>query len=184
LLRIGAIALALALSVPGLCAAQGFLQKGKPVSVPQHVVFAGVGPAKRGDPSTSDGTPWSLGYLYRAANSKVYWGIDVAGEGTSLNNTSGNVNVVEQGLSFNLLVGRTLNLGSHWRAGAGVLAGIRLTGKSCPDSYLGYQCYADEEPKEDYAFNYGAMLHLSFEKVLIGARASGESLQVMFGIAF
>jgi hypothetical protein len=92
--------------------------------------------------------------------------------------------VIEQGFAYDLLVGTCVSIGPDWRAGAGVLAGMRNKGQYCPDSYLGYECYADQDPNVTYAFNYGAMLHLAFRKAAIGARASGESLQLMFGIAF
>jgi hypothetical protein len=38
----------------------------------QHAFLVGLGQAKRGDPSVSDALPWSVAYLYRGANSKVY----------------------------------------------------------------------------------------------------------------
>lgn len=150
----------------------------------KHVIYAGIGNAERGNPNKSDDTPWSLGYLYQAKNSKAFYGIDFAREGTSLDNTSGQNDAIEQGFSLNLVVGRDLNFNNGWGAGIGVLLGAREAGESCPDSYLGYQCYADEDPDTEYDFNYGAVLHLTFKKALIGARISGESSQLMFGVAF
>jgi hypothetical protein len=150
----------------------------------KHVVFGGIGQAERGDPAQSDAQPWSVGYLYRGAGNAMYWGADIAGEGTLVNNTSGSDGLIEQGLAFDLLVGKTLNFSANWRGGIGILAGIRRTGLSCPESYLGYQCYADESPHQDFGFNYGAMAHLTFKQLLVGARASGESVQAIAGIAF
>lgn len=104
---------------------------------PKHVIFAGVGSADNGNANKSDSTPWSLGYLYRGdENSKLFLGLDIAGEGTKLDNTSGNVNEIKQGFSYNLLVGRPLNFSNNWQAGVGVLLGARETGESCPDSYF------------------------------------------------
>ena len=152
---------------------------------PKHVIFGGIGSADNENVNKSDDTPWSFGYLYRGDEySKFFLGLDIAGEGTSLDNTSGNVNEINQGFSFNLLVGRPLNFSKNWQAGVGVLLGARETGESCPDSYLGYRCYADEDPETDYDFNYGAVFHLIYKHALIGLRASGESTQLLFGVVF
>jgi hypothetical protein len=150
-----------------------------------HVIYAGVGSAESGNPNESEDTPWSIGYLYKAKSSSVFGGIDFAREGTSLDNTSGKNNEVTQGFSINLILGRDLHFkNDDWSAGIGVLLGARETGESCPDSYLGYACYADADPDTEYDFNYGAVLHLTFKKALIGARLSGESSQLVLGVAF
>lgn len=152
---------------------------------PKHVIFGGIGAADKGNADKSDATPWSIGYLYRGAeSSKLFLGLDIAGEGTSLDNTSGNDNEVGQGISYNLLVGMPFNFSENWQTGVGVLLGMREAGESCPDSYLGYRCYADEEPDTDYKFNYGAVFHLYYKQALLGLRLSGESSQILFGVAF
>lgn len=148
----------------------------------RHSIYVGTGSVDSGDPNKSDHTPWSLGYFVSGTNN--FFGIDIAGEGTSLNNTSGKVNVVEQAFSMNLIAGRNLYIGNNWRAGLGVLVGFRDTGKSCPDSYLGYECYADQKPKTEHDINYGTILHLKFKQALVGIRASGESTQMILGVAF
>jgi hypothetical protein len=153
----------------------------------QRVIFGGVGSADKGNPQKSDKTPWALGFLYRGdESSKLFMGFDVAGEGTSLDNTSGKNNEVGQGISFNILLGMPLNFSKDWQAGVGALLGMRKAGQSCPsgDSYLGYQCYADEEPEADYDFNYGAVFHLYYKHALLGLRVSGESTQILLGVAF
>jgi len=148
----------------------------------KHVIFAGAGSAERDDPFESDETPWVIGYIYSADTAFV--GIDFAAEGTLVNNTSGRVNEIEQGFSINVLFGKNLAFNNDWRAGIGVLLGGRETTKSCPDSYLGYECYADETPDSKFDWNYGALLHLTFKRAFLGTRFSGESTQFMLGVAF
>lgn len=153
---------------------------------PRNVLFVGVGHTLwRPDSTRSDQIPWSIGYLH--STSSFFVGFDFAGEGTMLDNTTGKNNEVHQGLSLNLLAGKNIPLGANARIGVGILAGARMTGKSCAgigNSYLGFQCYADQDPAEEYALNYGAVLHLTVRRVLFGARVSGESVQGMLGVAF
>jgi len=149
-----------------------------------HVIFGGVGFAGQSELDKSNDTPWSVGYMYNSEHNNAFLGIDIAGEGTSLDNTSGQNNHVTQGLSFNMLAGKNLHFNQDWRAGVGVLLGARQTGESCPDSYLGYRCYADEKPDTSYDFNYGGLLHVTYKRVLAGARVTPESYQVILGLAF
>lgn len=155
-----------------------------PAQAAQHVLFGGLGAAAGGNPSEYAGTPWVVGYTYRTTKKPVYLGFDIAGEGTSLNNTSGMDDVVEQGISFNFLIGGSTAFWTHWRAWGGALVGFRQTGKSCPDSYLGYECYADEDPDVDYGANIGVTGNLAFKKLLVGARLTGESTQYVVGVVF
>ncbi len=154
---------------------------------PKNVIFGGIGSADKGNVDKSDATPWSVGYLNRGdENSNLFFGFDIAGEGTSLDNTSGKHDDIGQGISFNLLIGKPVNFSQNWQAGIGALLGMRMAGKSCPsgDSYLGYQCYADEKPEANYEFNYGGVIHLYYKHALLGLRVSGESTQILFGVAF
>lgn len=150
----------------------------------QHVLLGGIGNSRQSDPNADRSTPWSFGYLYRGANSPVFWGVDIAGEGTSINNTSGYSDEPEQGFSFNLLAGRSVALGQTGRLGLGAVLGFRRVGSSCPDSYLGYECYADEPPDVDYDLNAGVTAHLIFRKLFAGARVTSESEQYLIGIVF
>jgi hypothetical protein len=59
-----------------------------------------------------------------------------------------------------------------------------MTNKECADSYLGYECYADEDPTYSYAVNYGALAHLSYKRIMVGARRTGESTQAVLGYLF
>ena len=90
-------------------------------------------------------------------------GETVAGEGTALDSTYGRNNSVAQGLSYNFLYATNLSNNSDRRFDLGVIAGLREKSSDCPDSYLGYQCYADESPDVEYGFNFGAMLHVTFQ---------------------
>jgi hypothetical protein len=152
------------------------------------VIFGGVGVSAKSEIDKGSDTPWSVGYIYNSERSNFFGGVDIAGEGTSLDNTSGNYNRVTQGLSFNMLAGKNLNFNQDWRAGIGVLLGVRQTAESCPASYsysyLGYKCYADVEPDTSYDFNYGGLLHVTYKRVLAGARVTPESYQVILGLAF
>lgn len=151
---------------------------------PKHTIYGGIGKSENNNSGKSDGNPWSLGYLYHPESSKAFLGVDFAREGTSIDNTSRKYDAVDEGYSLNFIVGRDFKLNGDWGAGAGVLLGARETEKSCPDSYLGYECYADQDPDKEYDLNYGAVLNLTFKKALVGARVSGESSQLMLGIVF
>ena len=137
-----------------------------------------------GDPNTKPSLPWTVGYLYVSPTSPWTFGGDLAGEGVSLDNTSGQNNTVRQGLSFNVLAGPHIRLGDQFSAGVAALLGGRQTGQRCDESYLGYQCYADQAPSVSYGLNYGAVAHLSFKNVLLGARRTGESAQLLVGVSF
>ncbi|PFG54624.1 hypothetical protein ATG98_3903 [Marinobacter sp. LV10R520-4] len=150
----------------------------------KHTIYAGVGPAPDGDEKENDDKPWSLGYLYSPESIRIFVGMDLALEGTSLDNTSRKVDSVDQGFSVNLVIGPRFRLNDEWGAGVGALMGARESGRSCPDSYLGYQCYADEKPEMDFKFNYGALLLLTYKNAIIGTRLAVESSQLIVGVTF
>ena len=148
------------------------------------ILYAGIGSGDRGDEFESDATPWSVGYISKPRTTGFILGLDIAGEGTLLDSTSNRSNKVDQGLSFNLLLGRNLTRSQNWKYDLGVIVGARESSKECDDSYLGFRCYADEDPDTDYEFNYGAFFVASYRRLALGVRATGESTQVMLGIAF
>lgn len=150
----------------------------------QAHAYIGAGSSKAKSVKENDETPWSIGYVMNVRGGTAFWGVDFAKEGTSLNNTSGQNNTVDQGMSINFSGGKTFALGKGVNLGAGILLGMREAGKSCPDSYLGYECYADQEPETEYKFNSGALLHLAYKRAILGARLTGESSQVIVGISF
>jgi hypothetical protein len=152
------------------------------------VVYLGAGPAKSDSSITTDNngpTPVTLGFLHTSKTSDAVWGLDIAREGIMLDSTWGRTNAVKSSTSFNLLVGRNLGRpGVNSRLDAALILGARQKTRSCPASYLGYQCYADSEPDTDYGLNYGAVLTWSYSRVVFGVRATGESTQALFGGSF
>lgn len=149
----------------------------------KHTFYAGAGNAENSSEFVSDNIPWSLGYLYKTENNNLF-GVDISGESTLIDNTSGQNNTIRQGISFNLSVGRNINFNSESGTKIGLLIGTKQTGKSCQDSYLGFQCYADATPDIDYEVNYGGILQLFYKNVSIGARVTEDSQQMTIGILY
>lgn len=151
----------------------------------QNVIYFGAGSAKNGNPTTtSNKEPMSIGYLRLSNASSTVWGIDVAGEGTMLDSTWGQNNAVKQATSFNALIGKNIGKTANSRYDAALIVGMREETSKCPRSYLGYQCYANSEPKTTYGFNYGLALTWTYNSLMLGVRATGESTQAMLGIRF
>lgn len=90
----------------------------------------------------------------------------------------------KQATSYNFLIGGNVMDNGRFRADAALLLGARESFADCPDSYLGYQCYADAEPDTDYKGNFGAVVTLSMQSFTIGLRATGESTQILAGFRF
>ncbi|WP_415392214.1 hypothetical protein [Paracoccus sp. SJTW-4] len=61
---------------------------------------------------------------------------------------------------------------------------MREAAADCPDSYLGFQCYADTDPDTDYKGNFGGVLTVSVDRLTLGLRATGESTQMVAGFRF
>ena len=158
-------------------AAPSAAQKTGPAAV-QNTIYGGAGTQR-----SSPDVPFVIGYLYMPPKELWTVGVDFAAEGVYTDGTYGSY-TVERAPSLNLLVGFHSRLEYGWRFGAAALLGARLTDKDCPNSYLGYQCYADADPTVNYGVNYGALVHLSFKNVMLGARRTGESSQVGVGVAF
>ena len=67
----------------------------------------------------------------------------------------------------------------------GLIIGFIEEEQDCPDSYLGYQCYADESPDTEYGFNGGGFLNYSVSESLnLGLRATSNSTQLTIGFKF
>ncbi len=148
------------------------------------IIYLGGGAGDSGDYYKSSRPPVTLGILNISNQRGSVWGVDISGEGTMLNSTGGRYNAVEQGTSFNLLLGSNMSKSEDSRFDAAFLVGMRRTELSCPRSYLGYQCYADESPKSSYGFNYGALLAVTYKSLMFGVRATGESAQALLGFRF
>lgn len=149
----------------------------------KSVIYLGMGSADTGNRLKSNEAPKSIGYFSAKNSSDGIFGVDFSGEGTKLESTGG-VTTVKQSTSFNFLVGKNLSRGENSRFDAAFLIGMRAASSTCPSSYLGYQCYANEPPKTSYEVNYGAVLTMTFNSFLIGARITGESAQALIGVRF
>jgi len=167
---LGALALAVPLSA-GMAAAQG-----------NTLIYGGIGQAGE-EALESNAMPFSFGLLLRPATSRMSFGIDIAGEGTMLDSTWGD-EALRQAISFNALIGTNLAQNNRFSLDGALLLGMRETFADCPDSYLGFQCYADEAPSTEYDVNYGAVLIGSFDRMAIGLRVTGESTQIVLGTRF
>ncbi len=91
---------------------------------------------------------------------------------------------LRQALSINDLIGANVYKTSDFRTDALLILGLRESFADCPDSFIGFQCYADQEPEVDYDFNYGALINFSFESVTLGIRATEVSTQAVLGFNF
>jgi hypothetical protein len=151
----------------------------------ENVIFVGSGSAEAGPVSTtSNKSPFTVGYLNLSNSRDTIFGFDVSGEGTKLDSTWGRTNSVKQANSFNLIAGKNIGKSENSRYDFGAVIGFRHKTSSCPSSYLGYQCYADTSPKTSYAFNYGLVLTWSYKNLMLGVRATGESKQALVGIRY
>jgi len=150
----------------------------------QNFIYIGSGTAKNANTATKSSNPATLGYLRVSNTTDTVWGLDVSGEGTMFDSTWGQRNSAQQATSFNFLFGKNLNKTENSRIDAAFILGIRETAQSCPSSYLGYQCYADQEPDTSHGFNGGVALTWIYKNFMVGARITGESKQALVGIRF
>lgn len=150
----------------------------------RNTFYIGAGRADDGSDIENDDTPFSIGFMHQKADSKMIIGFDLGREGTMLDSTWRKDASPEQATSYNLLLGGNLVDTGHFRADLALLAGFREAVSDCPDSHLGYQCYAATAPDIEYKGNFGAVLTLSVDRVVIGLRATGESTQVVAGLRF
>lgn len=151
----------------------------------ENVIYFGSGSAETGPAATtSNKTPFTVGYLNLSNSRDSVFGFDVSGEGTKLDSTWGQNNAVKQANSFNLILGKNIGKTENSRYDLSAIVGFRHKTSSCPSSYLGYQCYANSEPKTSYAFNYGLALTWSYKSLMLGMRATGESKQALIGVRF
>lgn len=151
---------------------------------PRRAFYFGAGTANDDGPDASDDTPLVLGFTHQPMGSKAVWGLDIAREGTMLDSTYGQDRAVEPGFSVNLLLGRNFVDSGRYRVDGALVLGVRESSQDCPDSYLGFRCYADFEPDVEYKGNFGAVATLSIDRMLIGARVTGESAQLLAGFRF
>ena len=150
--------------------------------------------AGSGQNTNTDNTPWVVGFLLDTP--QLIWGMDFSGEGTTVDQTGGSAGLyrdyvprdLEQGFSINFLIGPRLTVkeGQTWRFDIAGIVGLRQDQRKCPggQSYLGYDCYADEDPEASWTFNGGGLLSLTQRNWQVGLRATGESTQLIVGYRF
>lgn len=149
---------------------------------PSGTLYFGAGTNNESDALEIDETPFVIGALFFSGPSLVY-GFDLASEGQMLDSTYG-TNELRQAFSFNGLIGANVVQTTGFRADIAAILGFKESFADCPDSFLGFQCYADQEPETEYEFNFGAMINFTFDAVSFGVRATDVSTQAVFGINF
>ena len=149
-----------------------------------NVFYFGIGSASGGSDENDD-MPWSLGILHNSPTSDSVFGFDISGEGTMIDSTYGGYNDKAQGFSFNFLYGFDISENKDEKLSAGLIIGFIEEAQDCPDSYLGYQCYADQTPDAEYGFNGGGFLNYSVNESLnLGLRATSNSTQLTIGFKY
>lgn len=169
------IFLGLAILSPNLLAAQ---------EVGRNTFYIGGGSQSESGEFANDDTPFSIGFMSQSATSQWVFGFDIAGEGTVLDSTYNQDEAPNLALSLNMLVGANIVNNANFKADAALLLGFKQATKDCPDSFLGFQCYADTAPSVEYEGNFGGVVTFSFNNFLVGARATQSSSQVLVGVRF
>ena len=148
------------------------------------MLTVGAGKGKEGTPDMS----FSIGYIRSGSMDKPIFGIDIAAEGSRIDKTGGDFfytpSKEEHGYSINALIGHEFRLVKNGKLQTLALIGVRSVETICPSgqSTLGFQCFADEDPRSKYKANWGSMIVYKREKWSFGVRATGESTQLIIGI--
>lgn len=154
----------------------------KAEGVKDAILYIGGGKAATATATKDGSTPLSIGYLTR--NKNVLFGFDFGREGTLLDSTYRQNSAPTSALSLNFIIGTNLFKQEKSSFDAGIILGIRQSTKDCPDSFIGYACYADQDPKVDFKENLGVIAIYSFEKFSFGARVTQASTQFIIGTRF
>ena len=160
------------LSVPSLAAEDNPVQASSLNTIYAH--------AWRGDGNTDGGG----GFIHQ---SKSMWvaGIDFGIEGEREDYTYGN-RTTEKGWSVNIIGGINPFTNKKYSAALFGLLGARSIETTCPSgqSNLGFRCYADFSPEDDYKVNYGGGTIINIKRVALGFRITGESKTAILGFNF
>ena len=164
----------------------------------ENIFYVGTGTSKAGSQSISNTAPVTLGYVRQSKATATVWGVDISGEGSVPNSTwgqridpsSGN-NALKKPTSFNFfttsinfMVGKAIGESQVSRFDVALIAGVREKSTDCQATSLGYQCLANSSPNTTRELNYGAVVTWTYQKIMFGARATGESNQLLIGIRF
>lgn len=150
----------------------------------RSIIYAGGGGNRSDSEYSTDKTPFSIGIMGRSGGGRAIVGLDLAREGTMLDSTWNQNQAISQGSSVNLLLGSNLTETGRFSLDAAAILGVRTTAADCPRSYLGYQCYANRTPETSYRGNFGAVVTMSYDRMTLGVRATGQSSQLVAGFRF
>jgi hypothetical protein len=172
------------LAAAGQVSAQDFNATPTADAAGRTTFYIGGGKSRDEGEFESDKTPFSIGIMHQVAGRKLILGGDIGREGTMLDSTWGQYEAVEQATSYNFLIGANIVDTGRFKTNAALLVGMREETSECSSSYLGYQCYADTAPENEYTANIGAVVSFSFDRVSLGVRATSESTQLLAGFRF
>lgn len=154
-------------------------------TLPENVLYLGGGQSGESTAyPVSPKQPATIGFLRLAQPADVVWGMDFAQEGSMVDTSWGQAQVLKTGRSFNALVGKNLRQDGASRVDLMLIAGLREATATCVRSPAGYQCRNNAQLDHAYRFNYGAALTVSFEHVLLGLRLTSVSQQLIVGWRF
>lgn len=157
-----------------------------PAQAGENIVYGGVGTSSVKSPvgyGNLDASPWSVGWLHTEKVSPLVLGLDYSQEGVRYDITWGQRSI-RRSNSYNVLIGAKVADNGVVQLNAAAVIGTREANTSCPASYLGYRCYANQDPDVKYKFNYGGMLTLSYRTIMVGVRVTDVSNQMVVGLRF
>ena len=136
------------------------------------------------------GQSWGAAYTYNIPNDSLLVlsiGIDAAQEGRQEDYTQRREGKSIRGNSINAIFGPKIQLNDRLAFSPLLLVGMRSSQRSCDSgqSYLGYDCYADEDPS--YRFdkaNYGGVLVFHIRDMALGFRYTVASKSAVVGYTF
>lgn len=148
-------------------------------------VYGGAGSRSK-EPNESGSMAFSAGVIQRFVSNPHFWGFDLAMEGTQTVNETGKRNAKEPALSVNLLAGSTtvVRYGGDVVLGGGFLVGMRRSESWCPESNLGFRCWAGMEPEIEWTLNAGFVGYAARNNVFLGGRVTSVSRQILVGFSF